>query len=130
MSIYTRLRRQWAVYWPCTGYDDNGKPIHGDPEKIKVRWDDLTQIYTDAKGTQRASNAEVIVPTDKDGNELTLDGFLWKIPGTKSEQEAFQVPDDLTSPDDPASIKGAWLIRLLQITPNLKANKFLRSVML
>lgn len=127
MSIYTKLPHQWAVYWPCTGYDDSGNPIHGTPVKIKCRWDDLTQMYTDAKGQERASNAEVIVLED-----LTLDGALWLIPGTRAEQEAFDVadPDDLPSPDDPLGRTEAYLIRLRQKTPNIRATQFLRSVML
>lgn len=130
-TFFKRIRQQWAVYWPCTSYDEDGKPLWGDPMKVKVRWEGIIQQYTDTKGQLRVSNSEVAMPPEKElGAAPTIDGVLWQIPGTRQEQANFTVPDDVPFPTDPMKNPGASLIHLVETTPNLRARDFFVTAIL
>lgn len=125
MSIYTRMLRQNAVYWPPGGNDEQGRPAPGEPELIKVRWEDRNDNFVDATGNLRTSRARVY--TSKD---VVLLGFLHLVPDPN-----IRTTVDLTTymnslPDDPSTVVNSFQIQGFGKEPNLRATKFLRFAML
>ena len=68
---YTWALNQTAVYWKRLGPDGYGDWLWEDPVEIDVRWDDVSEMFTDVNGEQRMSLAKVLVNQDvKDGDYL------------------------------------------------------------
>lgn len=63
---------QYAVYWPCTGYDNQGDPTFGSPVSIRVKWEQDTRLLTNPDGSPTAVTTTVFVDRD-----LVEDGKLW-----------------------------------------------------
>lgn len=109
-----RVMNQDAVYWEILGYNPAGEPVFDDPIEIKCWWQDIHEVFIDAKGNDVVSNSMVIVDRD-----LIEESFLWL--GTI---------ENLDSQVDPSANKKAYSIRKFGKTPDRKARKFLRQVWL
>lgn len=111
MSIYTRIFKQRAVYWPPSGQSDAfGRPIQADPIEIKCRWEDNTTEAFDGHGRQIIITSQVY--TDRD----VIPGGLMK----------FGLLADVTNPGDPFANPDVSEIKKFDKTPNLRNTKFLR----
>lgn len=127
MSLITNMRKQAAIYWPPAGTDDYGKPKQGDLVELvrsddgnfQVRWEDVSQEFTDTQGTTRTSNALVYVPLLPDGSEVVPGGFLWL--GNRS---------DLVNETNPGKNPGIHEVKRFDKLPTLKATETLRTAYL
>ena len=113
MSLLTRMRRQDAVYWEVNGYGDDGQPAFDPPREIRVRWEDVHEVFVDDQGNDIVSNSVVYV-----GEDLKTQSMLWLGKLT-----------DLDS-DIPHENEKAYAIRKFEKIPNLKASDFLRIAVL
>lgn len=127
MSIITRMRRQNAIYWPPSGFDDFGKRTFGGLVELtlsegvnsRVRWEDRIEEFIDANGTVILSSSVVYCSVLPGGGEIEVGGFLWL--GNRS---------DLTSETVPRENPGAAEIGRVDKLPNLKISEYLRTVYL
>jgi len=110
MSIYTKMLKQSAVYWPPLQAGSYGKRKFGAAVDISVRWEDTNELYVTVNGEQATSSSKVY-----SGVDLTVGGFLWL--GTVVT---------LTDADNPTLNEGAGEIMRFDKIPNIKATKFLR----
>lgn len=148
MSLINRMRKQNAIYWPPGTPDDYGKVAPGPLVELvlttaanyRVRWEEVSQEFLDKDGTTQTSRAVVYVPelpppalqwddgvdlAWDDGvplwwgdlrREIAVGGFLWL--GNRA---------DLVDEAVPGANAGAFEIRRVDRTPNLKATEFLRA---
>jgi hypothetical protein len=127
-GIYSRMRKQNAIYWPPASLNDFAEPVYGDLVELvlteggvnyRVRWEDVIENYIDAQGTVQQSTTTVYVPPLPSGGEVELDGYLWlgDLAG-------------LTSTTDPTLNPGAEKIKQFKQIPNMKATQILRAVYL
>lgn len=115
MSLITRMRKETAVWFEKTGTDPYGKPTHGVPVEIKVRWDAVSKQFIKPTGEEVMSNAIVYVDRDvKVGDVLLL--------GT--------IADNVTNPLDAKDNVGAWEVQRFDRNPNLRATEYLRTAYL
>lgn len=128
MGIISKMRKQNAIYWPPSTFDDYGHPVSAPFVELvlvpgvgnfRVRWEDKSEQYLDAIGTTRTSSSVVYVPRLPDGTEVAVGGFLWL--GDAA---------DLTDPLAPSGNPGASEIKRFEKLPNLKNSQQLRTVML
>lgn len=110
MGLIKKMRRQFAVYWPPIGTDDEGEFVYGDPVEIKCRWEDDATDYIDAKSTTEINVTKVYCD-----RVVKVGGMLWR--GRLA---------DLSSQSDPKSNENASEILKYSEIPNLKAKDFLR----
>lgn len=61
MAAYTHNMSELVWYWPRVGTGDFGEIEYGEPEERMVRWQDTTEVVTDADGRQIVSSAIVYV---------------------------------------------------------------------
>lgn len=106
---------QTAVYWERLGPDGYGGYDWEDPVEIDVRWEQSSDVYTDAMGETRNCNAKVFLGQDiKVGDYLYL-GDL----------------DDITSASGPpASMEEAVSVKRFDKIPDLAGTEFLRRAWL
>jgi len=64
MSIITTALTQNAVLWMYTGRSGFGKDTFAAAVQIECRWDDTQELFLDAEGEERLSNA--IIQVDRD----------------------------------------------------------------
>lgn len=72
MRILDTMRRQKAVYWDPAGTDETGRKGYAAPVELRVRWEDVQEMFTDKNGSQSVSKAKVYP-----GEDLDLQGVLW-----------------------------------------------------
>lgn len=114
MDILDDMRRQKAVYWPPGGFDDFGKVSYGDPQEIRVRWEDINEAFTTPGGQTLQSRAKVYA-----GQDLELQGYLWL--GRKSQ---------LTDAAHPKNNENAYEIKRFDKLPTVDGDEFLRTAYL
>lgn len=114
MSLITRVRKQYAVYWPKTGINDRGKATYGTAVEIRCRWDDVNEAFLSPTGREEVSNSKVMVD-----RVVVLGGML-----------RYGRLADVTNLTEPAKNSGTYEIRQVQNTPNLKATETLRIAIL
>ena len=68
-------RRQSAVLWPVSAYDEYGKPTVGTYEDIRVRWITGRKASLDSKGNTIALDAQAVV-----GQVIEVDSRMWLAP--------------------------------------------------
>ena len=128
MGIISKMRKQNAIYWPPSTFDDYGHPVSAPLVELvlvpgganfRVRWEDKAEQYLDTKGTTRTSSSVVYVPRLPDGSEVTPGGFLWL--GNAA---------DLTDPLNPSGNPGAGEVMRFEKLPNLKNTQQLRTAYL
>lgn len=105
MSVITKMRKQWAVYWAPIGLDKNNKYIYDEPVEIRCRWDERTERDFNTIGEE--VNVKATVYVDR---EVALGGVLW----------LGLLVDSPSTPPEHNKIK------IYRITPNRKASEFLR----
>lgn len=66
-------RNQAATYWYPTGNGSWGEPSWSDPQIIRVRWQDKTQLIRDKEGKEIVADAVVYT-----GKAIDLEGRLQK----------------------------------------------------
>lgn len=125
MALIDTFRQQYAVYWPPINIDIEGQETYGEPVELSplvqndygtldgVRWEDLSEEYTDYKGNTVISKSKVYV-----GRPLVEGGMMAK--GKLSEQ---------VNPDSPVGNR-AFRISKTGELPDRRAVKFLRWVYL
>lgn len=106
---------QDAVYWGSPAPDGYGGIVWGNPEQIKVRWEDKFQEITDATGIELISKAEVLVTEDLDYGGMLMLGVL----------------NDLESGATPEDLNNAYQIKAVTKVPMIKSTTdFVRKVYL
>lgn len=112
----TRLRPTTAVYWGSPTPDGYGGRTFAEPVEIPCRWEDRQELFTDAGGQERRSNA-VVFP-DRD---LVVGGYLCKT-----------TLADLSSAEEgnPGLLKAAYEIRRFDSVPDLRATRSVRQAWL
>lgn len=114
--FHTTFFKQTVVYWETNGLDDYGKPVYKEPVEIKSRWEDVNELFINRLGEQVRSLARVFVQSDLDERGILL---LGKLEDLSEAQKS-----------NPMSIKRAYSIKSIKKIPNLKADKFVRTVWL
>lgn len=114
MRLATKVAKQAVVYWAAIGVDDFGSPEYDDPIQINCRWEDVSEEFIDPNGDREISRAKLIVDRD-----LTLKGVVW-----------LGALVDVRDAADPKANDGAWEIRMVKKTPDIRAKRFLREVIL
>lgn len=85
-------RYQDALYWPTTGTDQYGQPVHdftaGAVVCLKVRWVNKRRLSSDAQGSPITIDASVV-----SNRELTVGSLMWlgklaDTPGTSETPES------------------------------------------
>lgn len=114
MSLLTRMLKQTAVYWAPHGFGPDGQPEYEPPIEIKVRWEDVHEVFVDNQGNDIVSNSVVYV-----GEDVKPQGALWL--GKLNELDSQTVPTEN---------EGAYAIRKFEKIPDLRARKYLRIAVL
>ncbi len=114
MSIITKARKQDATYWALVGFGGGGSEIYDTPIPVKVRWDDVAELYMNAAGEEKVSNAKVQVDRD-----MPMGSVLLKVPY-----------EDVVNLDDPMANPGAYRITGWEAHPNLRNTETLRIAIL
>lgn len=114
MSLINRMRKRDATYWKLVGHDASGQEIYDSPIPIKVRWDDVAELYMTASGEQKVSNAKVYVDRKMPEGSVLL----------------YQKYEDVVNLDDPLANEGAFQIKAFQSIDNLRATETLRIAIL
>jgi hypothetical protein len=124
-GLFARTCNQTAVYWGSPVNDGTGGKTFAEPVEIACRYEDMTQIVTDAKGVESTSRAVVYLLQDVDE-----EGYLYL--GTlESLYDAYADESSAGDIVNPSGITGAYVIKRFQKTPVLgNASEFLRKAYL
>jgi len=121
MSITSFIRKvavQTVVYWGNPTNNGSGGFNFAEAVEIKCRWDDISEVITDANGREIISSAKLLVTDDYD-----VEGYVYL-----GELSDFDSSVDLTKPKD---IKGAYFIAKIEKTPMIKSTtEFVRTIYL
>jgi hypothetical protein len=109
------MRKQQAVYWPCTGRDKFGKAVYGTAVEILVRWADVNEQFTDKQAETKMSNSKIFVDRD-----MNFGDVLWLGP----------IDSSILNVADPLSNVGAGVVQSFSKIPDIKVKEFLRKVYL
>lgn len=109
-----KVRKQDATYWPRTGTSGTGRPIYGDPQDIKVRWEDKNEIFVGPTNEEFASRSIILVGIDMKPTDRLRLGTVATLPPGKT---ADQVP-------------GSFEIRRFDKIPDRRGKKFIRRAVL
>lgn len=107
---FTRNLHQKVTYWAPTGTDSYGGTTFAAPQILIARWEDNSEMFRDKTGQETTSRARVFFNQD-----IALDGYLYL--GESNEP-------------DPREVAGAYEIRQVKTTPNLRNLQSLRVAML
>jgi len=125
MSIETFIAdkcTQKCVYWGSPVEDGYGGKTFADAVELDCRWEEMTQIVTDAKGAEITSRALVFLTQDVDEEGMLYLGTLDSLyDDAESSADAI---------DNPMSIEGAYYIKRFQKTPSLDGSGYLRKAYL
>ena len=131
MSIEAMIARnckQTAVYWGAPVNDGYGgftfaTPVELTPPTNGVRWEEMHQVVTDAKGVELTSRALVFLLQDVDE-----EGYLYL--GTLDDLYDLAGESSGSAINDPTAIVGTYIIKRFQKTPNMKGDGYLRKAYL
>lgn len=70
MGLIARMRKQKAVWWAVTGWDNGGRPRFAEPVEIDCRWEEKAEEFIDAEKVRRVSSSVVYV------DRKVLPGYL------------------------------------------------------
>lgn len=93
---------QTATYWAKTGFSDFGGPEFAAPVQTKCRWEYVTMTLIDNKGQEFQALSTISVPEDF---AIDFDGYLFQGKSVVA---------------DPTKLSGAFLIRQIHRTPDLR----------
>ena len=102
-----KIRKQDAVYWERVGVNYDGTEIFDDPIDIKVRWEDVQELFVDEQGEEGRSTS------------LIMMGFMAKS-GSWLKLGKFELSTGELPPTNPRGIEGAWPIRQREAIPDIK----------
>ena len=111
-DFYSRFLNQTATYWSFSTRTTGGfaKRVFDAPVAISVRWEDTNELFMNARGEEQVSMSIVMIDQDvQEGGYLFL--------GTSVAT-------------DPRAVTDARIIKKFDKTPDIKANKFQRTVFL
>ncbi len=97
MTLVTRHLHQDATYWAQASVDGAFDPTFSSPVALKVRWENRTMKFIDAKGAERDSRAIVYLSTDVALGDFLLEGTSSASDPTTVD-DAFEVRDFRTVP--------------------------------
>jgi hypothetical protein len=104
MNLKRRYKQDITV-WFLTGGDDGfGKDNVGPPVSFRGRWEDKQELFRDARGEQVVSKAAIYFPQD---SELPITNETWIFKG-------------LTTQPDPRVLIGAYQVRIVSLTPDIR----------
>ena len=111
-----RMAKQYAVYWEYSGPDGYGGSNYEDPVEIQVRWQDSTELITDATGKEIVSNAAVWTSED-----LNDESVLWlgRLTSLDSDELA-----------NPMKVSGTRTIKKFSKIPNMGLTGYVRKAYL
>jgi hypothetical protein len=80
-EIINAYLNQTATWHRATGQNNEyGEPIFANPVSIKVRWEDVRELFRDNEGRETVSNAKVLcAELVKEGDLLEYDGREWPV---------------------------------------------------
>ena len=119
MGWYERLLKQTAVWWANPVNDGYGVLTFDDPAELSCRWEQRQELYVDAFGQDRRSQAVVYVYPSS-----TVDVGDWLLLGDF---------DDVTSSQeaDPQTISaGAYEVRKVGHSPSVRGTLTTRKLWL
>lgn len=127
MRFLTKMRKQWAVYWPPASTDQFSKVKYGTPVELRVRWKDSTELFMDKAGKEQVAHSKVYVGLKTAAGvavEVKELGVLWL--GPNYGKTAHPLTGlDTAHRNDPFKNLKAWTIQRLDISPDAKAKDFL-----
>lgn len=104
-----------AVYWPPAAiWSETGIPVPEDPIQISCRWEEKSEQYIDAEGTEQVSQAIVVVDRDLKTTGILMRGTLL----------------DIVDPVNPKSNPDSWEIKSYSKLPDFKGSKYFRKAFL
>ena len=109
--VIQKFTVQDAIYWASPQPDGFGGFTYGDPQEIKVRWEDKTQVVIGADGKEVTSGAELLVNLDLDLESRVMLGSL----------------DDVGSDDTPEGLGAREIVRFEKIPMVMQTNDFVRK---
>lgn len=119
MRLIKKMLKQKAVYWENTGIPDPfGRPTYKAPVLIRCRWEEISEVITDAAGAQMTTRARAYTEID-----IVFQSALMLAP------KGFALAS-LPNPTDPynnAAIGQTWEVRRFDKFPTRKATHFLRT---
>lgn len=124
MSIISRMRRQWCVYWaPGATADSYGQPTYDAPVALRCRWEDGYAQYVGPDATRVVRNARVFT-----SQAVKVDGVLWLMPiGAGVDGVARLLANtDALNLTEPLKNDGAFTIKEFEGVPNLRATETLQ----
>ena len=115
-TLIAKWLNQTAVYWGTPVYGGAGGRTFAEAAEISVRWEDKQEVYRDQAGAEHTSSAVVFVNED-----LDLGGYLFL--GELTDLAS----DELLQPQ---TVAAAREVRYVGKVPSVKADMFVRKVML
>lgn len=112
-SFLTKIRKQSAIYWAKVGSDGYGGTTFAAPVSIACRWSDVAEKYMDENGVEKVGRSSIIVD-----RAMTVGGYLQL--GTL----------DSATPASPIGVEGAYEIKYVSDTPDLKISAYYRKAIL
>ena len=102
-----KIRKQDAICWERIGMDYNGDEVFNDPIEIKVRWENVEELFVNEQGEEGRSQALVYM------------GFMpssgsWLYLGTIAEATGSGIPSS------PVGLQGAFPIKKREAVPDIK----------
>ena len=116
MNLLTSKLKQTAVFWANPVEDGQGGATFDEPVELSVRWEQKQELFADASGQERRSDAVVYVGRDVAVGEYLFLGGL----------------DDLSTAEagDPLIVTGAYEIKKFEKIPDLSTSRYVRKVWL
>lgn len=112
MSFLTRNLNQTVTYWAPAGRDNFGDPSFADPVEINGRFEERTEKFFDADGSELLARSVVYLDQD-----VEIGGFLMLGLATSSTS-------------DPRDEDGAFQIKDFRKIPDIKGTNFERRALL
>ena len=108
---YARNMHQTATYWAPLGNDGFGARQMASPVLIRCRWQESAQLFRDSTGREVASSVVVY-------------------PAESVEMRGYLCLGDQSYIEDPRDLEGAYEIRQVQKSPNLRNTEELHKAYL
>jgi hypothetical protein len=118
MDLLDDMRVQFVVYWPPLGINEvSGQRTYGTPIELRVRWEDVEEIFIDSGGRERRSMSKCYP-----GDDLEEEGILW--PGNLEEGILETLPIGASA--NPKLAFGSRKIQKFEKIPTIEADDFYR----
>lgn len=116
MNLLTSKLKQTAVFWANRVEDGQGGATFDEPVELSVRWEQKQEMFADANGQERRSDAVVYVSRDVAVGEYL---FLGGLADLSSAEEG-----------NPLIVDGAHEIKKLEKTPDFSGSRYVRKAWL